>query len=240
MAKPLWEFTVVEGLDNIDGLPPGCFALVSKVHLDAQRHYEAGREIVLIGHEGHPEVVGTLGQLPPGAITLIEHPADVATFTPRDPANLAFVTQTTLSLDDTAEITAALKARFPGVAGPHGKDICYATTNRQEAVKDMAEQCDLVLVVGSPTSSNSVRLVEVALRAGARDARLVDDASEIDLAWFEGVETMALTAGASAPEVLVEGVLDVLSRTFVLDVEEAGALRETVTFKLPRALTEQV
>ncbi len=223
------------GLFFLDATCP----LVSKVHLDAERHFEAGREIVLIGHAGHPEVVGTLGQLPPGAITLVETCQDIARLQPRDPTNLAYVTQTTLSLDDTAAITAALKARFPLIVGPHGKDICYATTNRQVVVKEVAADCDLVLVVGSATSSNSVRLVEVALRAGARDARLVDDAAEIDFAWFDGVRTVAVTAGASAPEVLVQGVIDALAERFILEIEEAGALRETVTFKLPRALTAE-
>lgn len=210
--------------------------LVSKVHLDAERHHAQGREIILIGHHGHPEVVGTLGQLPAGAITLVERPEDVAGFEPQDPANLAFVTQTTLSLDDTAEITAALKARFPAIAGPHGRDICYATTNRQEAVKAVAPFCDLVLVVGASSSSNSVRLVEVALRAGAADARLVAAADDLDFDWLGGVQTIAITAGASAPELLVEGVLERLATRFTLDVQETGAVRESVTFKLPRVL----
>ncbi len=210
--------------------------LVSKVHLDAERHHAAGRDIVLIGHAGHPEVVGTLGQLPPGAITLIETAEDVAALRPQDPDNLAFVTQTTLSLDDTAEVVAALKARFPGIKGPHGRDICYATTNRQEAVKAIAENCDLVLVVGSQTSSNSLRLVEVARRSGARDARLIDDARDIDPAWFDQVRCLGLTAGASAPEVLVEGVLDWLRARFEVQIAETATARETVTFKLPRAV----
>jgi 4-hydroxy-3-methylbut-2-enyl diphosphate reductase len=212
--------------------------LVSKVHLDAERHFEAGREVVLIGHGGHPEVIGTMGQLPPGAVTLIETVEDVARFEPRDPRNLAFVTQTTLSVDDTAEIVAALKARFPAVTAPHREDICYATTNRQESVKALAGRCDLVLVVGSQKSSNSQRLVEVAQRGGARDARLIDDASGLDPAWLEGVEVVGLTAGASAPELLVQGVLDALHARFDLVVEEADTARETVTFKLPRTLTE--
>lgn len=211
--------------------------LVSKVHVEAQRHYEAGREIVLIGHAGHPEVVGTMGQLPDGAVALIETVADAEDFTPRDPANVAFVTQTTLSVDDTAEVVAALRRRFPEIAAPHKEDICYATTNRQDAVKRLAE-CDLVLVVGSQNSSNSVRLVEVALRAGAKDARLLDDAAGLDPAWLEGVTTVGITAGASAPEVLVQGVVDALATHFDLAVEELGPTRETVTFKLPRVLVE--
>ena len=210
--------------------------LVSKVHVEAQRHYEAGREVVLIGHAGHPEVVGTMGQLPPGAITLIQTMADVATFAPKDASNVAFVTQTTLSLDDTAEIVGALKARFPGIATPHREDICYATTNRQEAVKQLADACDLVLVVGSRRSSNSVRLVEVALKSGARDAKLIDNAGELDFAWLDGVKTMGITAGASAPEILVEGVLDALAQRFDITIAEEGGVAETVTFKLPAPL----
>ncbi|MEO6339264.1 MAG: 4-hydroxy-3-methylbut-2-enyl diphosphate reductase [Caulobacteraceae bacterium] len=210
--------------------------LVSKVHVEAQRHYEAGREVVLIGHAGHPEVVGTMGQLPAGAITLIQTMADVASFAPQDASNVAFVTQTTLSLDDTAEIVGALKARFPGIATPHREDICYATTNRQEAVKQLAEACDLVLVVGSRRSSNSVRLVEVALKSGARDAKLIDNAGELDFAWLEGVTTLGVTAGASAPEILVEGVLDALAQRFDITIAEEGGVAETVTFKLPAPL----
>ncbi|HEX5776309.1 MAG TPA: 4-hydroxy-3-methylbut-2-enyl diphosphate reductase [Caulobacteraceae bacterium] len=212
--------------------------LVSKVHVEAQRHHDAGREIVLIGHAGHPEVVGTMGQLPDGAVTLIETVADAETYAPRDPANVAFATQTTLSVDDTAEIVATLRRRFPDMAAPHKEDICYATTNRQEAVKRLAGQCDLVLVVGSQNSSNSVRLVEVAMRAGAGDARLLDDASGLDPAWLDGVSTVGVTAGASAPEVLVQGVIDALAACFDVTVEELGPTRETVTFKLPRALVE--
>ncbi|MEW6596072.1 MAG: 4-hydroxy-3-methylbut-2-enyl diphosphate reductase [Pseudomonadota bacterium] len=212
--------------------------LVSKVHLDAERHVAAGRQVLLIGHAGHPEVIGTLGQAPTGAITLIETLADVAALIPRDPSNLAYVTQTTLSVDDTAGIVEALKARFPAIQGPHREDICYATTNRQEAVKRLAAQCDLVLVVGSPRSSNSQRLVEVAVRAGARAAYLLDDSSGLDPAWLEGVTTLGLTAGASAPEVLVEGVLAALAARFTLDIEDSDSVRETVTFKLPRVLAE--
>ena len=223
------------GLFDLDATCP----LVSKVHLDAERHFEAGREIVLIGHAGHPEVEGTLGQLPEGAITLIETVADAHAFMPRDPGNLAFVTQTTLSVDDTTEIVGVLKARFPAMAAPHREDICYATTNRQEAVKQMAAGCDLVLVVGSKKSSNSQRLVEVALRAGAGDARLIDDASDLDPAWLENIRVLGLTAGASAPEVLVEGVLDALAAHFELAVEETGGPRETIAFKLPRILSEE-
>jgi 4-hydroxy-3-methylbut-2-enyl diphosphate reductase len=209
--------------------------LVSKVHVEAERHYEAGREIVLIGHAGHPEVVGTLGQLPEGAVTLIETVADVAHFAPRDPANVAFVTQTTLSVDDTAEIVAALRARFPAIAAPHKEDICYATTNRQEAVKQVAARSEVLLVLGSANSSNSVRLAEVGRRSGAR-AYLIDDAEGLEVAWLKGVAVVGVTAGASAPEVLVQGVIDRLGESFAVSVEEIDAERETVSFKLPRVL----
>jgi 4-hydroxy-3-methylbut-2-enyl diphosphate reductase len=210
--------------------------LVSKVHVEAQRHFEAGREIVLIGHAGHPEVIGTMGQLPAGAITLLETVADAEAFTPRDPAKLSFVTQTTLSVDDTAEIVAVLQRRFPGIAAPHKEDICYATTNRQDAVKAMAREADLVLVIGSPKSSNSVRLVEVAKRAGAGDARLVGSSADVDWGWFDGVRTVGVTAGASAPEDLVEELIGAIATRFDARVEEIAVTREDVTFKLPRVL----
>jgi 4-hydroxy-3-methylbut-2-enyl diphosphate reductase len=211
--------------------------LVSKVHVEAERHHEAGREIVLIGHAGHPEVVGTLGQLPDGAVTLIETVADVARFAPRDPANVAFVTQTTLSVDDTAEIVDALRARFPAIAAPYKEDICYATTNRQEAVKALGAKSDVVLVLGSGNSSNSVRLAEVGRRAGAA-AYLIEDADALNLDWLQGAAVVGVTAGASAPEVLVHGVLERLGQSFDLTVQEAEAEPETVSFKLPRALVE--
>ena len=211
--------------------------LVSKVHVAAQRHHESGREIVLIGHAGHPEVVGTMGQLPDGAVHLIETVADAAAYAPRDAANIAFVTQTTLSVDDTAAIVAELRRRFPAIAAPHKEDICYATTNRQEAVKTAAAGCDVLLVLGSANSSNSVRLVEVGKRAGARAAYLIEDALALDMAWLAQANTVAITAGASAPEVLVSGVIDRLAEAFDITVTEAAAARETVSFKLPRALT---
>ena len=210
--------------------------LVSKVHVEAERHFNNGREIVLIGHAGHPEVVGTMGQLPDGAVKLLQTVAEAEAFVPRDPANLAFVTQTTLSLEDTAEMVGALRRRFPQIAAPHKEDICYATTNRQDAVKALAERCDLLLVVGARNSSNSVRLVEVWLKAGARDARLIDEAAHIDWAWLDGVEILGLTAGASAPELLVQGVLSALSERFEIEIEEIETRQETVTFKLPRAI----
>ncbi|WP_125256577.1 4-hydroxy-3-methylbut-2-enyl diphosphate reductase [Brevundimonas fluminis] len=211
--------------------------LVSKVHVEAERHHAAGRHILLIGHAGHPEVIGTMGQLPPGAITLIETVGDAETFVRPVHAPLAYATQTTLSVDDTAEILAALKRRFPELPDPHKEDICYATTNRQEAVKRLGAVSDLVLVVGSKNSSNSVRLVEVAQRAGAVAAHLVDDAAQIDWAWFEGVRSLGVTAGASAPESLVQGVIDAVCARFDAEVSEDDGLRETVTFKLPRVLT---
>ena len=211
--------------------------LVSKVHVEAERHHAAGRHILLIGHAGHPEVVGTMGQLPPGAITLVEDEADAETVQRPGDAPLAYATQTTLSVDDTAGILAILKRRFPELPDPHKEDICYATTNRQEAVKRLGDGCDLVLVVGSKNSSNSARLVEVAMRAGARDERLVDDASQVDWSWFDGVETLGVTAGASAPEPLIEALIDAVRDRFDATVTEDDGARETVTFKLPRVLT---
>jgi len=211
--------------------------LVSKVHVEAERHHAAGRHIILIGHAGHPEVVGTMGQLPPGAISLIETVEDAEAFQRPGQAPLAYATQTTLSVDDTSEILAVLKRRFPELPDPHKEDICYATTNRQEAVKRLGADCDLVLVVGSKNSSNSVRLVEVALRAGARDARLVDDAGQVDWSWLEGVSTLGITAGASAPEPLIEALVDAVRARFDAEVIEDAGQRETVTFKLPRLLT---
>jgi len=210
--------------------------LVSKVHVEAERHYRAGREIILIGHAGHPEVIGTMGQLPEGAITLVETEEDARAFSPQDPGNIAFVTQTTLSVDDTAGIVGVLRERFPAIAAPHKEDICYATTNRQEAVKAMAAESDLFLVIGAETSSNSKRLVEVAERAGARAARLVASAADVDWNWFEGVTTLGLTAGASAPEDLVQELIDACADRFDTRVEEVATTREDVVFKLPRVL----
>ena len=210
--------------------------LVSKVHVEAQRHYDAGKEIVLIGHAGHPEVVGTMGQLPEGVVKLIETVEDARAFTPKDPGNVAFATQTTLSVDDTAEIVAALRERFPEIAAPHKEDICYATTNRQEAVKAVAARADVLLVLGSANSSNSVRLVEVGKRSGAKGAYLIDDAGKLDFAWLDGASTVGVTAGASAPEVLVQGLIDRLAEVFDVTVEDVDTVQETVSFKLPRAL----
>ena len=208
--------------------------LVSKVHVEAQRHHKAGQEILLIGHAGHPEVIGTMGQLPDGVMHLIETVEDAETFVPKDPSNVAFVTQTTLSVDDTADIVAALQKRFPDIAAPHKEDICYATTNRQAAVKAIGEGADLVLVVGAPNSSNSVRLVEVAERAGAKKARLLQKAEEIDWSWLDGVERIGISAGASAPEELVEGLLSALARRYTLHIREVRVAEENVVFKLPR------
>ena len=214
--------------------------LVTKVHMEADRHHEQGHQIVMIGHAGHPETIGTMGQLPEGGVLLVETPADVATLTVRDPEALAFVTQTTLSVDDTAEIVAALKARFPAIVGPHKEDICYATTNRQEAVKAMAPKCDALLVVGAPNSSNSKRLVEVASRAGCAYAQLVERAAEIDWRALEGIRSVGVTAGASAPEELVNEVIDAFRARFTVSVERVETATENVEFKVPRILRETV
>jgi 4-hydroxy-3-methylbut-2-enyl diphosphate reductase len=211
--------------------------LVSKVHVEAERHHADGFEIVLIGHAGHPEVIGTMGQLPPGAVTLIESVKDAEGLAPAEPNRLAYITQTTLSVDDTAEIVSVLRRRFPLIAGPHKEDICYATTNRQDAVKAIAPHADVVLVIGAPNSSNSMRLVEVASRAGASKSALVQRAGDIDWELMTGVRVVGLTAGASAPDVLVKEVLDAFRARFNVTVEEVETARETVQFRLPRALT---
>ena len=210
--------------------------LVSKVHVEAERHFDSGREIVLIGHAGHPEVIGTMGQLPAGAVKLIETVEDAEAFTPQDPARLAYITQTTLSVDDTAAIVAVLRRRFPLIATPHKEDICYATTNRQEAVKAIAPRADVVLVIGAPNSSNSMRLVEVASRAGVKRAALVQRAGDIDWSMVAGARVVGLTAGASAPDVLIAEVIDAFRERYDVTVEETETARETVTFRLPRAL----
>jgi 4-hydroxy-3-methylbut-2-enyl diphosphate reductase len=223
------------GLPVLDATCP----LVSKVHVEAQRHFAEGHEIVLIGHKGHPEVVGTMGQLPAGAITLIETIDDANRFEPRDPQTLAFVTQTTLSVDDTREIVAALKQRFPAINGPHKEDICYATTNRQEAIKAVAPEVDAMIVVGSPNSSNSLRLVEVAERAGCKIAMLVDRAADIDWGRFEGIKSLGVSAGASAPEKLVDEVIEAFAQRFDIAVSAFGEQRESIVFNLPRELRVQ-
>jgi 4-hydroxy-3-methylbut-2-en-1-yl diphosphate reductase len=210
--------------------------LVSKVHAEAERHYAAGLHILLIGHSGHAEVEGTMGQLPAGAITLVESMADIAAFVPADPERLAYITQTTLSVDDTHELVGELLRRFPSIAGPHREDICYATTNRQLAIKRVAARAELVLIIGAPNSSNSVRLVEVAQRAGSARAALIENAAQIDWSLLKDVKTVALSASASAPETLVRDVIDAFHARFAVDIEEATITHEDVTFNLPRAL----
>ena len=210
--------------------------LVSKVHIEAERHHDAGLQIIMIGHEGHPETVGTMGQLPEGEVLLVETEADVGGVAVRDAAKLAFVTQTTLSVDDTAGIVAALQARFPKIVGPHKEDICYATTNRQEAVKAMAGRVDAMLVVGAPNSSNSQRLVEVGSNAGCGYSQLVQRAANIDWRALEGINSIGITAGASAPELLVQEVIDALGARYELDIEVLETAKENVEFKVPRVL----
>jgi len=212
--------------------------LVSKVHIEAQRHADAGLQMIMIGHKGHPETVGTMGQLPDGEVLLVETVEDVANVQVRDPSKLAFVTQTTLSVDDTKDIIAALEARFPAIVGPHKEDICYATTNRQEAVKAVAPKSDALLVVGAPNSSNSRRLVEVASRAGCNYAQLVQRATEIDWRALQGISSIAITAGASAPEVLVNEVIDAFRDHYDVTVELVETAVENVEFKVPRVLRQ--
>ncbi|WP_333829734.1 4-hydroxy-3-methylbut-2-enyl diphosphate reductase [Pararhodobacter sp.] len=210
--------------------------LVSKVHIEAERHFENGLQMVMIGHEGHPETIGTMGQLPEGEVLLVETVADVATITPRDPEQLAFITQTTLSVDDTTEIVAALKARFPAIIGPHKEDICYATTNRQAAVKEIAGRIDALLVIGAPNSSNSRRLVEVGRAAGCGYAQLIQRAADIDWRALDGARAVGLTAGASAPEVLINEVIDAFADRYDLTRELVETAVERVEFKVPRVL----
>jgi len=212
--------------------------LVTKVHNEAARHSADGLQMVMIGHAGHPETVGTMGQLPEGEVVLVETEADVAGLIVRDPGKLAFITQTTLSVDDTAGIVAALKARFPAIVGPHTEDICYATTNRQAAVKAIAPKIDALLVIGAPNSSNSKRLVEVGRTAGCAYAQLVQRAADIDWRALEGIRTVGITAGASAPEVLVNEVIDAFRAQFETEVELVETAQETVEFKVPRVLRE--
>jgi len=219
------------GLDYVDATCP----LVSKVHRQAERLADAGRHILFIGHHGHPEVIGTFGQVPDGTITLVETVADAEAIAPADPDALAFLTQTTLSVDDTAEIVSVLQRRFPTIQRPRGEDICYATSNRQQAVKEIAGQCDAMVVLGAPKSSNSLRLVEVAERAGIR-ARLIERATQLDIGWLKGVRTLGITAGASAPECLVRELIDWLAQRFTVRKREAEGIAETTVFKLPRGL----
>lgn len=219
------------GLDYIDATCP----LVSKVHRQAERASESGRHIIFVGHAGHPEVIGTLGQLPPGAMTLVESVDDVAALSPPDPEMLSFLTQTTLSVDDTRDIISALQHRFPAITGPRGEDICYATSNRQDAVKAIAGQCDRVIVIGAPNSSNSLRLVEVAERLGT-PAHLVQRGSDIEPAWLVGIDTLGITAGASAPETLVREVIDAVAAHRAIIEDVVITAEENMVFKLPRGL----
>jgi 4-hydroxy-3-methylbut-2-en-1-yl diphosphate reductase len=221
------------GLEYLDATCP----LVSKVHRQAERLVAMGRHIVFIGHAGHPEVIGTFGQVPAGAMSLIETVEDAEAFAPADPENLAFLTQTTLSVDDTAAIVAALQRRFPAILAPRGEDICYATSNRQAAVKAIAADCDAMLVIGAPNSSNSLRLVEVAEREGT-PARLIQRAAELDWSFLDGVATLGITAGASAPELLVRELVDQLAERFDLTEREVETTRENIAFKLPKGLSE--
>jgi len=219
------------GLSYLDATCP----LVSKVHRQAERLVAAGRHILFIGHAGHPEVIGTFGQVPPGAMTLVETLEDVANLEPADVSNLAFLTQTTLSVDDTADMVTALQRRFPEIQAPRGEDICYATSNRQAAVKAIAQKCDAMLVIGAPNSSNSLRLAEVSERHGT-PARLIQRASDLDLSFLDGVRTLGITAGASAPELLVRELVTKLGERYVIEEQEVEATRETISFKLPRGL----
>jgi 4-hydroxy-3-methylbut-2-enyl diphosphate reductase len=232
VPKSVPEEAVRRHLYSIDATCP----LVTKVHREAEIHHRRGRDIILVGHAGHPEVVGTIGQLPAGSVVLVETIADAESFEPHDAGNLAYVTQTTLSVDDTAEIVAVLKARFPAIVGPHKEDICYATTNRQEAVKRVAPIVDAMIVVGSPNSSNSQRLKEVAMRNGCPYAVLMQSADEIDWSRFAGVARIGITAGASAPEVLVQEIVDAFAQRFALDIQIIAGAEEEVFFPLPRPL----
>ena len=234
VAKSVPAAAKLRNLTAIDATCP----LVTKVHRQAEHQYAAGRHVVLIGHKGHVEVIGTMGQLPEGAVTLVETVADVARLSPPDPAALAYATQTTLSVDDTAEIIAALRARFPAIAGPAKEDICYATTNRQGAVKAIAARCDALIVVGAPNSSNSQRLVDVARSDGCTRAFLVQRAAELDPASLDGIATIGITAGASAPEELVEEVLAKIAGRFDLDVEDVVTAVENIAFNVPRELRD--
>jgi 4-hydroxy-3-methylbut-2-enyl diphosphate reductase len=234
VPKSVPEAAEARNLFYLDATCP----LVSKVHIEAERHHEAGREVLLIGHAGHPEVLGTMGQLPEGSVHLIETIDDALAFTPKDPDALAYTTQTTLSVDDTRAIAEVLKKRFPRMVGPRKDDICYATTNRQEAVKRIAPLCDRLIVVGSPNSSNSLRLVEVAERAGCPRAMLVQCAAEIDWANFIGIKSLGVTAGASAPEVLVEEIIEAFKVRFAAEVQNVVTAEEDIAFKLPRQLRD--
>ena len=212
--------------------------LVSKVHIEADRHFENGLQIVMIGHAGHPETIGTMGQLPDGGVLLVENTEDVKNLTVRDPIKLAYVTQTTLSIDDTAEVVEALKVRFPTIVGPHKEDICYATSNRQAAVKEIAPDVDALLVIGAPNSSNSQRLVEVAKKAGCKNSQLVQRATEINWDKLMDIKSIGITAGASAPEILINEVIEALKERFEVKTNIVETATENVNFKVPRILRE--
>ena len=212
--------------------------LVSKVHIEADRHFENGLQIIMIGHEGHPETIGTIGQLPEGGVLLVESTKDVENLIVRDPSKLAYVTQTTLSIDDTAEVVKALKTRFPKIVGPHKEDICYATSNRQAAVKEIAPEVDALLVIGAPNSSNSQRLVEVAKKAGCENSQMVQRAAEINWNSLMNIKSVGITAGASAPEILVNEVVDALKERFEIKTHLVETATESVNFKVPRILRE--
>ncbi len=232
VPKSVPEEASAKNMFYIDATCP----LVSKVHREAERHHKNGAHIILIGHNGHPEVEGTMGQLPDGSVTLIETVDDVATLDFPADETLAFATQTTLSLDDTADIVAALQEKFPQIRAPHKEDICYATTNRQSAVKEIADKADVMFVIGAPNSSNSNRLVEVAKNYGAKEAYLIQFENEIKEEWLETAQVIGLTAGASAPDILVKNVIRKLEDKFDLDVEEVAITKEDIVFKLPRAV----
>jgi 4-hydroxy-3-methylbut-2-enyl diphosphate reductase len=234
VAKAVPEAARLRNLFHLDATCP----LVTKVHREAEIHFRRGREVVLVGHAGHPEVVGTMGQLPPGAVTLVETEADARTFQPKSGKDLAFITQTTLSVDDTAAIVKVLMDRFPNIVKPHKEDICYATTNRQEAVKRIADRIDAMVVIGAPNSSNSQRLREVAERAGCPVSVLVQRAADIDWEKFTRIRRLGITAGASAPEVLVEEVIDAFAERYEVKVEVVTAAEEAIAFNLPRELRE--
>ena len=236
VPKTVLAAAAARGFFALDATCP----LVTKVHREADVHHRKGRQVLLVGHAGHPEVVGTIGQLPDGVVRLVQTLADVARLPDAAPASLAYVTQTTLSVDDTREIVAALEVRFPGIAGPHKQDICYATTNRQEAVKRVAPLVDALLVVGSANSSNTQRLKEVAERAGCPRAQLVLRAGDIDWAALGGLSVLGVTAGASAPDVLVEEIIDAFAARFAVSVETVSTADENVFFPLPRELREAV
>ncbi|NCT40318.1 MAG: 4-hydroxy-3-methylbut-2-enyl diphosphate reductase [Alphaproteobacteria bacterium] len=234
VAKSVPENAEARNMFYIDATCP----LVSKVHMEAERYHKLGRQIVLIGHTGHPEVVGTMGQLPDGAVLLVETVDDVATLVVDDEDALAYCTQTTLSVDDTAEIVAALQAKFPNIAGPKKEDICYATTNRQAAVKAIGEEADALIVIGAPNSSNSNRLVEVGALHGCDKSMLVQRAADIDWAWLDGVDVLGVTAGASAPEILVDEVIAAARERFDVTIREVSITTENVNFKIPRILKD--